>query len=206
MSTRFAQIKKLDEELQIFYAEVYVPNVPDSQGDFASIEEVRKFAHRFLANGRVHKIDRQHNNKETGSVVVESFLAREGDTDFIIDAWVVGIHVPDKAIWKDIKDHKINGLSFEGFVHKRPQIVEMEVPEKIEGVTKIGDDEEPHDHDYVVRFDDKGNFLGGRALPGKSEGADHPHIIKHSSVTEEGGPRAHKHRFSFLEVLVDAQD
>lgn len=204
MSGKFAQIKKLDDELQILYAEVYVPDIPDSQGDFATVDEVRKMAHRFLASGRVGKIDRQHDNKETGSIVVESFVAREGDPDFIIDAWVVGIHVPDKALWKDVKDHKINGLSFEGFVHKRPRVIELEIPSKIEGVTKIGADEEPHDHKFVVRFDEKGNFLGGRAMPGEGA-ANHPHVIRNASVTEEGGVDKHKHRYGFLEVLVDAQ-
>ena len=139
----FVRIKKLDEELQIVYGEVYAPNLPDSQGDFATADEIRKFAHGFLAAGRTKQIDRQHDNRRTGADVVESFIAREGDPDFIFGAWVVGIQLLDDE-WQAVKDGEINGFSFEGFVHVRARKREIEVPDMLQCVTKIAHEKKPH--------------------------------------------------------------
>ena len=195
------RIKKLDEELQVVWAEVYAPNLPDSQGDFMMPDEIRKIAHGFLAAGRVRQVDRQHNNKRTGSTVVESFIAREGDPDFILDAWVVGIHLNDEE-WQAVKDGEINGLSFEGFVHARTATVEIEVPEGgVRGITKVANEKKPHDHEFLVKFDKDGEFKGGEALPGEGA-ANHRHKIISATLTEEGPNGEPAHRFSFMEALV----
>ena len=199
------KIKKVDDALQIVYAEVYAPNLPDSQGDFMVAEEIRKGAHKFLADGLVKNVDRQHNNERTGSAIVESFIARPGDPDFILDSWVVGVHIPDPALWQAVKDGQINAFSFEGFVHSRAKVLEIEVPDEIRSVTKVSG-ETPHDHKFVVRFNDNGEFVGGEALPGEGD-ANHPHVIRSASVTEEGGVfDQHTHRYSFLDAIADIQN
>jgi len=188
-------IKKFDNELQVVYGEVYAPDVPDSQGDFMTASEIQKMAHNFLANMRIRKIDTQHNNVENGSVVVESFIARESDPDFLPGSWVVGVHVPDKELWHKVKSGEINGFSMEGLVHSTPKVVEIEVPEEITGDTH---EAEGHTHRFIVKFTEKGEFLGGSTTPGPD---GHVHVIKNGTVTEvESG---HKHRYSFLDGLLD---
>ena len=103
-------IKKADDELQIVYAEVYAPNIPDSQGEFMQPTTIRKMAHSFLAKGFVNQIDTNHDNVTNGSYVVESFIARKNDPDFIEDSWVVGVHVPDSDLWAKIKKGELNGF------------------------------------------------------------------------------------------------
>lgn len=99
---------------QIAYGEVYVPNSPDTQGDYASAEMVRKMAHDFVAAGRVGNIDVEHDELPSGCSVVESFVARKGDPDFTEGAWVVGVHIPDADLWAQVVSGAITGLSMFG--------------------------------------------------------------------------------------------
>ena len=88
-------LRKCDEELQIVYGEVYAPGFPDSQGDFMTAESIREMAHEFMRKGLVDKIDLNHTQVESGCYVVESFIARDDDTVFIPNSWVLGVHVYD---------------------------------------------------------------------------------------------------------------
>src|SRR4051812_1507718 len=88
-------IKKTDDERQLVYGEVYIPMVPDTHGDFMTAPNIEKAAHDFLRRGNVKSIDTEHNLDDNGSEVVESFIARSGDPDFIEGAWVVGVHIVD---------------------------------------------------------------------------------------------------------------
>jgi hypothetical protein len=74
--------------------EVYSPDFPDSQGDYMTAEEIRLMAYRFMAKGEPYRIDKEHDKKECGAFVVESFIARENDPDFISGSWVIGVHIP----------------------------------------------------------------------------------------------------------------
>lgn len=190
------QIKKADDELQIVWGEVYVPDIPDSQGEYMTKAEVRKMAYRFLGSGRVKKIDRGHDNKITGAFVVESFIARENDPDFISDSWVVGVHIPSKKIWADVKNGELNAFSMEAFVHTATKEIEIEVPEELRGTTF---EEEGHRHPYRLVFNDEGQLVGGMALKGDT---DHQHKIIGPATTEE--THNHKHRFDFIEALIKA--
>ena len=78
------RIKKADDELQIVWAEVYAPLKVDTHGDFMRADEIRKMAYNFMSHSRNHAIDVQHDQKEDrwDHVVVESFIAREGDPTF----------------------------------------------------------------------------------------------------------------------------
>lgn len=189
------RLRKFDEELQIVYGEVYAPDFPDSQGDFMTVEEVRKMAHSFLKSMRVAKVDTNHDNNENGSAVVESFVAREGDQDFIPDAWVVGIHVPDGIVWQKIKSGELNGFSMEAMVKSRPQFIEIEVPEELVGKTAM---EMNHEHEFMLVIDDEGNFVGGRT--NMVDG--HWHEILSATVTEKS--MGHAHRYSFVEEALSA--
>lgn len=187
------KVKLGSDEQRIVWGEVYVPNVPDSDGDYMNEETIRKMAYKFMGNLRLKNIDVQHDNAAVlGACVVESFIARKGDPDFIENAWVVGVHVPDDATWSKIKKGEINGFSIEAMVSGTPSALELELPPILTGRTaKV----ENHEHEFFVTYDSGGKFLGGRT--NIIEG--HFHEIKQGTVTEVS--KNHTHRFSYVELV-----
>lgn len=185
---------KFDEELQIVYGEVYAPNVGlDSQGDYMTAEEIRKMAHSFIANGRQTSVDKEHDRSDNQGVVVESFIARANDPDGFIDgAWVVGIHVPDYEVWNMIKKGELNGFSLEAKVQSVQKEIELDVPSEIIGKTEMHSN---HAHDFILKFDDKGNLIGGET----SYDFGHRHQITKGTITDSS--EGHNHRYSFVEWL-----
>ena len=57
---RVVNFSKFDEEKQLAYGEVYMPMIPDSQGDFMTSEEIEKMAHGFMMDGLLRGVDTQH--------------------------------------------------------------------------------------------------------------------------------------------------
>ena len=199
-------VKKTNEELQLVYSEVYAPNVPDSQGDFMTVEEIRLMAHDFLARGITDQVDVRHDNDTSyGCHVVESFIARKGDPDFIADSWVVAVHVGDPQLWQAIKKGEINGFSMQANVRVREKILEIDVPDDglVRGMTGPPsgalEGQPGHTHRFTLRFSQVGDLIGGET----DEVAGHSHVIRAATVTEppRGEPTGHVHRFSFLEAL-----
>lgn len=189
-------IKKTDEELRLVYSEVFAPGFPDSQGDFMSAETIRKMGHQFLMDGLVDKVDVGHSQIESGCFVVESFIAREDDPVFLPHSWVVGIYIPDDTIWAAVKSGELNGLSLDGFGVRIPTTLEIDIPDVLTGLTTETDG---HSHEFYVRFDAFGNFLGGQTSPSPVDG--HSHTIKRGTVTETVND--HNHRFSFVEEITN---
>ncbi len=79
-----------DEEVQakeweqIVFAEVLIPDTPNTYGDVYTRQAIKEFAYEFARLG--YGIDVQHNQNDitgTGAYVAESFIVREGDKDFI---------------------------------------------------------------------------------------------------------------------------
>ena len=106
--------KKSDSKKQIVFGEVYVPNVKDTDGNFMTAETIEKMAHNFLEDSKNSQISKSHDGNADKGCVVESFIAREGDPDFAVGSWVVGVHVPDTEIWKQIEKGELTGFSIEG--------------------------------------------------------------------------------------------
>ena len=106
--------KKSDAKKQIVYGEVYVPDRRDTDGNFMTAETIEKMAHDFMKNARNSQISKSHDGNTNKGCVVESFIARENDPDFIAGSWVVGVHVPDAAVWKSIESGELTGFSIEG--------------------------------------------------------------------------------------------
>jgi hypothetical protein len=186
-------LKKENAKQRIVFAEVYAPNRPDSDGEFMDEETIRKMAYGFMREMKLDQIDHQHTNELVDDArVVESFLARKGDPDFIEGSWVVGIHIPRDEDWEKVEKGEWNGFSIEAIVSKEVVDVELEIPPILSGKTiKSGG----HDHIFHVAYDDNGKFLGG-----KTDTIDgHFHVIKRGTVTEEAN--GHTHRFSHLENL-----
>lgn len=106
--------KKTDDEKRLVYGEVYVPWLVDSQGDFATPEDIEKAAHQFLLDGNLDKIDTHHDFIAKECAVVESFIARPGDPTFTPGAWVLVTKVFSDEVWDQIKKGEINGYSMAG--------------------------------------------------------------------------------------------
>lgn len=187
-----AGIKKRDNgEQRMVWAEVYAPNIPDSDGDFMDADGIRQAAYKFMKDLNLRKIDVQHDNNEVdGACVVESFIAREGDPDFIPGSWVVGMHVNNDEVWKAIKAGEINGFSMEALVTRVPHDIIIDIPPVITGKTELVED---HQHEFYVTYDPEGNLIGGTTNTVKG----HCHTIRSGTITDK--VHNHQHRFSFVE-------
>ncbi|MDR1648875.1 MAG: XkdF-like putative serine protease domain-containing protein [Synergistaceae bacterium] len=108
------EFKKVSGEKQIVYGEVYVPDKKDSDGNWMTAETIEKMAHDFMRKGGFNQISKGHDGQCDKGVIVESFIARDGDPDYTKGSWVVGVHVPDEKIWKQVKDGTLTGFSIEG--------------------------------------------------------------------------------------------
>jgi len=185
--------KKDQPKQRIVWAEVYAPNRPDSDGEFMDAETIRKMAYKFMSAMSLDKIDHQHSNELVdGARIVESFIARKGDEDFIEDAWVVGVHIPKDEDWAKVESGEWNGFSIEALVNKSVVDVSLEIPPTLTGKTIKT---EGHDHTFTVSYSDSGKFLGGKTDTVNG----HFHVIKRGTVTEESDD--HMHRFSHVENL-----
>ncbi len=189
-------IKKIDHEKQICFAEVYAPDITDSHGDFMNAEEIEKMAYGFMKNMRLDQVDVGHDNVLHGSHVVESFIAREDDSIFIAGAWVVGIHVADSEVWSRIKSGELNGFSMEALALKKESSIMMKCPVSLTGETDVeGDD--GHTHHYTVFVDEDGKFAGGST----SIVNGHKHDIMTGTITEDTND--HVHKYSFVETILE---
>ena len=193
---KVVRIKKTTDEQQIVFGEVYAPGFPDSQVDFMSAETIRDMAYGFMKKSATTKIDVGHSRDECGAFVVESFIARDDDPVFIPGSWVIGVKVPDD-VWALVKSGDLNGFSLDGMGTRVPTMFENEMPELLKGETsEVGG----HQHEFLVKFDEDGSFLGGRTSAA-SDG--HYHTILRGTATEVAN--GHSHRFSFVEGVLDAQ-
>lgn len=191
MHIRHFVVKSAEEE-RLVHAEVYSPLHIDTDGESMTAEEIRKAAHRFISSGRVHKIDIQHNQIESGCSVVESYIAKALDPDgFIEGAWVLVIYIEPDDIWESVKKGDLNGLSFHGVVNKVPVKANVVVTRKMIGETE---DSAPNDilplhaHPVIIDFDDSGRILAGAT----DEALGHSHPILRATATEKELDHAHR--------------
>ena len=116
-------VRKADDARQIIYGVVYPVGSPtdtDTQGDFATAEDVTAMAQAFMAKGRTaFGVDRDHNYRSLEKVyVAESWIVRKGDPIFGSandeGAWAVGIKVEDPALYAELKAANYRGFSMAG--------------------------------------------------------------------------------------------
>lgn len=189
---------------QVVFAEVLVPDVVNSFGDVYTREAIVDFAYEFARQGYLLDID--HDNVDvTGTkyYVVESFIARDGDPDFIDGSWVVGVKVLDADLWSKILSGAINGFSFEAEVSMQPITFVAQDQRIVVGRT------EPHPldghtHTYTLVVDSLNRPFEG----GTSEDAGHSHRILTHTVTEVA--EGHNHRYQVIaassEVELDTEE
>ncbi len=113
---KFVGVTKAEENPEHYVMGiVYEPDTKDSQGDWATAEEIRKAAWGFMESDQVYKI----NHDEDAEIhVLESFLA---PVDYEMEGqkikagtWMLGSRVMDTEIWKQIEDGKKTGYSMAG--------------------------------------------------------------------------------------------
>lgn len=192
------KIRKVDEELRLVYGEIYSPLVPDSQGDFMTADTIRVMAHNFLAKGRTNKVDENHDNVLTDCRVVESFIARKGEPDFVEGAWVACVHVISDDLWDKVKRGEINGFSLEAYAMARKRKVALLVPDVLEGETLVTNG---HTHPFRISFGENGLAVFGSTSDEAQAG--HMHPIQNGSVTEEAD--GHSHRYVMVDLLDDIE-
>ena len=175
-------IKAQNDEKQIVYGEVYIPNRVDTDHETVSKDDVEQMAWRFLAALKTDKIDLQHNLIESGCEVVESFIAREGWKPWVEGAWVLGVKCTDE-VWEGVKKGEFNGFSFYGTSQKSPAKVLVEVAKQIAGTTEENTEDilPPHEHTFVVNLDNNGNIVTGKT----DLVMEHSHPIVKGTATEE---------------------
>lgn len=191
-------IKKQDAERQVVWGELYAPNRLDSDNEFMSRETLENLQMTIAKSGFKLPVDLDHKNvSQKDAHIVECFIARKGDPDFIEGSLVVGLHIPNKELWNEVKHGRYNGFSIEALVNKQDREVEVEVPDMIIGETKENDG---HIHGFTTNLDvvnGKIIFKSGETLPCKTDG--HVHKIQRWSATEFAN--GHNHKLSISDYL-----
>ncbi len=103
-----------DATKKYLYGVVYEPGVTDTQGDSASAEVIKDAAYEFLKMGLVNMVDEQHNFEPGKGKIVESFILRSDDPNFVgvqKGAWCVVIELSPEM---EAKIDEIGGLSLAG--------------------------------------------------------------------------------------------
>jgi len=118
-------VLKRDDEKQIVYGAVLVPEVIDLQGEVISEEDIEKAAHDYMIRSR--NIDVMH-SKNVTCYVVESYIA---PSDIEINGsivkkgtWIMGVYVPDKDVWTQVRMGKLKGFSIYGLANTEPADIE----------------------------------------------------------------------------------
>jgi hypothetical protein len=197
MTSTFAEIRKFDSARQMIWAEVYVPMVPDSQGDFMTAAEIESTAYNFMRGQRQYNVDTEHNLQKNETCVIESFIARPNDPDFQPGAWVVGMHVVDPKTWASVEKGEINALSMYGAGTRDDAVIEIDIPD---GIVK-GDthDFAGHRHTFDLQFNEDGKVVKGETNAVTIDGVSHKHLIKGGTITEAAA--GHSHRYSVSDAL-----
>lgn len=124
------KINKVDADLRTVEGVVYRPSKVfdaegnptdyiDSQGDWATVEDVKKAAHSFmekLMHSNAKGVDKQHNEIDGYGYVVENYIAKCDipEIDVLKDDWVAAIKITDDNTWNDVLNGTITGFSIGG--------------------------------------------------------------------------------------------
>lgn len=120
--TKEISFKKSDDEKGIVYGIVYAPEQTDTDGDFASSDEIIKAAYSFMKERNTTNVDKQHSFENVEAFVAESWIVKEGDPVFPdepIGSWAVAIKLESDELKKAVKDGDIAGLSMAGTAIKK---------------------------------------------------------------------------------------
>lgn len=177
---------------RVVFAEVLVPETPNVYGDYWTREAIKEAAYAFMEQG--FGIDIEHDNLDvSGPVnVVEAFIARANDPDFIEGSWVVAMRINDNNMWQQVLGGEINGYSYEALVEMIPATFAMLDDGIRTGVTEP-DPIDGHTHEFVVFVDETNRPVGG----GTTMNEGHEHLISGHTVTDEA--MGHVHRYNLVQ-------
>ena len=116
--------KKSDDEKGIVYGIVYAPEQTDTDGDFASSDEIIKAAYFFMKERNTTNVDKQHSFENVEAFVAESWIVKENDSVFPdepVGSWAVAIKLESDELKKAVKDGDIAGLSMAGTAIKKEE-------------------------------------------------------------------------------------
>jgi hypothetical protein len=88
------EIKKSDSEKGIVYGIVYSPDEVDSQGDYATADEIEKAAYGFMKSLNQRNVDVEHSFVSEDAFVAESWILKSNDPIFPDEpegSWAVAI-------------------------------------------------------------------------------------------------------------------
>ena len=178
---------------RVVFAEVVVPNRPNTYNDIHTPKQVKDIAYGFMKAGigDLVGIDVDHDNNDLSPSikVIESFIAREGDPDFIEGSWVVGLYIGDDATWSKILNGDITGYSYEAFMYSKEAEINIPIVKTVSGTTEP-DVIDGHQHTFLVLLDASGNVLYGST----SAEDNHTHVIMNNTFSEYG--LGHTHRIN----------
>ena len=205
MSGNMQLVKRSDGEYErVVLAEVLIPDVPNSYGDVMTREAIKEFVYEFARQG--FGIDVDHDQIDVqgkDAIVVESFLAREGDPTFIPGSWVVGMKILSDDLWGRIMSGEINGYSYEAEVYMTEVTFQNLRNRQVAGVTEP-DPVDGHTHTYLVMLNALNRPISGGT--GVTDG--HSHRIVSHTVTEPSisvfGAGEHSHRYQV--IVIDQEE
>lgn len=178
---------------RVVLGEVLVPDALNVYGDMHTRENIREFAYWYMSTIGEWYMDRNHDGEEIDDrvVIVESFIAREGDPDFIEGSWVLGTWIRDDEIWEQIVTGELNGYSWEAVIGTIPVEITLPTERVAYGYTEpsILDG---HRHKYFAVLDSTGRVIVG----GTSFDEHHSHAIRSHTFTEEAD--GHMHIFNLV--------
>jgi len=177
---------------QVVMGELLIPDTPNSFGDITTKEAIKEFAYEFARQG--YGIDLNHDNVDVNKqqiVIVESFIVRPGDPDFIEGSWVIAMKILDDDLWQQVLDGDFNGFSYEAVVEMQPVLIKNLRNRTVTGVTEA-DPADGHTHDYVAVLDPLNKPISG----GTSVTNGHSHTIARHSFTEVS--EHHRHRYQVI--------
>jgi hypothetical protein len=178
---------------RLVFAEVLIPDTPNVYGDFHTAESVRQFAYTFMVNGFGLDVNHDNGDWEGKLYVVESFIARQNDPDFVEGAWVVGMYIPDDELWGKVLRNELQGYSWEGYVTSQEAVLKVPGIRARVGFTgpAVSDG---HRHSFFVLLDDDGRPVMG----GTSVDNGHAHDIYDHTVTESN--LGHTHLYNYIAI------
>ena len=124
------EVKKADAAQQMIYGWANVSKldgveVTDREGDFASIDELRKAAHDFILKSR--EGDERHGPEVTGyiveSIIVDDDIKKALGMDVPQEGWFIGYKVTNDAVWKRVEKGEYKAFSIGGTAVRVPEAV-----------------------------------------------------------------------------------
>lgn len=133
----FAEEKKpvrlaMDEERHILFGVALIPDFPiyryEAQTGYEyyitfTREVIEKIAIKFFKECNSTSVNLDHDTMVDSCIIFESFLLNKERgicpiefKDFPNGTWLISTKVTDDKLWADIKAHKYNGYSVEGFI------------------------------------------------------------------------------------------